>query len=69
MRFAANISTMFKEMVLPDRFNEAKESGFTAVEAQWMYHYEIPELVEARSNAEIPIVLMNSPKRKFNFLC
>ncbi|KAG8173654.1 hypothetical protein JTE90_010540 [Oedothorax gibbosus] len=62
MRFAANVSMMFQNIRMLDRFQEAKRLGFSAIEAQWLYDFLIKDLREAREAADIPIVLINSPK-------
>ncbi|GFS76782.1 putative hydroxypyruvate isomerase [Nephila pilipes] len=61
LKFAANISTMFQDLPITDRFEAAKKKGFTAVEAQCLYEYDPKSLREAKLSADIDVVLINSP--------
>ncbi|XP_013789462.1 putative hydroxypyruvate isomerase [Limulus polyphemus] len=61
LKFAANISTMFKEYdSLVDRYEAAKNMGFNAVESQFLYNYPLEDISAARSKAGITQVLINS---------
>ena len=61
MRLAANISTMFGEWVLVDRFAAAAEAGFAAVEIQFPYEVAPERLEAARRAAGVEVVLFNLP--------
>ena len=60
-RFCANISLMFSEVELPERFAAAARAGFRAVEMQFPYAYP-PELLADRARAAgVEVVLINMP--------
>ena len=60
-RFAANLSTMFTEVPLRERFEVAARAGFEAVEVQ--EPYEVPaEFVKATlDHTDLELVLINVP--------
>lgn len=60
-RIAANLSMLFTEHPLVDRFDAARRSGFGAVEIQFPYDVEASELARASRDAGLPIVLFNVP--------
>ncbi|XP_022691443.1 putative hydroxypyruvate isomerase isoform X2 [Varroa jacobsoni] len=61
LKFAPNISLMFKELTnLPDRYEEAGRRGFRAVECQFPYDSNIEDLVRAKYSAGVEQVLINS---------
>ena len=50
-RFSANISMLFREVALPDRFAAAARAGFKAVEIQFPYEFDKEMLADrARSD-------------------
>lgn len=60
-RFSANLSLLFTERPLLDRFAAAKAAGFAAVELQFPYA-EAKEALAARLDASgLPLVLHNLP--------
>lgn len=59
LRFCANISTLFTELPLLDRFAAAARAGFPAVEMQTPYEAEIEDLVRARDRAGAGFVLLS----------
>ena len=61
LRFAANISLLFKERPFLERFAAAREAGFTGVEIQFPYDYPARVLASAADQAGMPIVLINAP--------
>lgn len=61
LRFCVNISTMFTELPLLDRFAAAADAGFSAVEMQTPYEADIEDLVRARDRAGVGFVLMSFP--------
>lgn len=61
MRFAANLSLMFTEWALPDRFAAAREAGFEGVEIQFPYDHSAETLAAARERAGVEVVLINAP--------
>jgi hydroxypyruvate isomerase len=60
-RFAANLSMMFTEVPFLDRFDAAREAGFTGVEYLFPYDFE-PESIAARLRENsLENVLFNMP--------
>lgn len=59
MKLAANLSLMFTELPLLQRFKAARDAGFEAVEIQFPYEASINDLVMARSDADVAVVLIN----------
>jgi hydroxypyruvate isomerase len=61
IRFCANLSLMFRELALLERFGAARAAGFGAVEIQVPYELEAAALARAAGAAGIGIVLINAP--------
>ncbi|CAA9447776.1 Hydroxypyruvate isomerase [uncultured Rubrobacteraceae bacterium] len=60
MRFSANVSILFKEVPLLERFGRAAAAGFSAVEFWWPGHEAKLEAVErAVRDAELDVALFN----------
>ena len=59
LRFSANISLLFTEVDLPERFDAAARAGFTAVEIQFPYAYDKDMLAERARRAGVEVVLIN----------
>ncbi|XP_065069688.1 putative hydroxypyruvate isomerase [Rhopilema esculentum] len=63
LRFAANLSFLFQDIAcLPERYIAAKRAGFSGVECADPYSVAINVLVEAKENAKVEQVLLNSFK-------
>jgi hydroxypyruvate isomerase len=60
-RFSANISMLFKELELPERFEAAAQAGFKAVEIQFPYGWSKRQLGEISQRAGVEVVLINIP--------
>lgn len=60
-RFAANLSTLFRELPLLERAAAAAAAGFDAVEIQFPYAEDPEALRAAFDAAGLPLVLMNFP--------
>lgn len=60
-RFAANLTMMFTELQMLDRFAAAAEAGFEGVEILFPYDLAAPELYRAAVSAGVEIVLINAP--------
>lgn len=60
-RFAINLSLLFAEYPLPERFAHAKKAGFDAVEIQFPYDYPASLLRQAADEAGVHIILINLP--------
>ncbi len=61
MRLAANISLLFTEVPLLERFQAAKDAGFHVVEIQFPYKEKIEDLVAAKKAADVEVCLINVP--------
>lgn len=60
-RFAANLSTLFTEVPLPERFERAARAGFDAVEVQFPYDWPAELLRERLRESGLRLVLHNLP--------
>ncbi|MGW5957564.1 hydroxypyruvate isomerase [Methylorubrum thiocyanatum] len=60
-RFAANLSLLFTEVPLRDRFAAAHAAGFTAVEMQFPYAEAKAVLAARLTETGLPLVLHNLP--------
>jgi len=61
MKLCANLSLMFTEVPLLERFQKAKDAGFEFVEIQFPYEEALDDLVEAKAQANVDVVLINVP--------
>lgn len=61
LEIAANISTLFREMPLLERFHAARVAGFDGVEMQFPYSESAGGLARAAADAGTPVILINSP--------
>ena len=60
LRFAANISFLFKELPFLDRFAAAAEAGFKLVECHWPYDHSIEALRERLERNRLSLVMVNT---------
>ncbi len=60
-RFSANISTLFTDVDLPERFARAAQAGFRGVEIQFPYACDKAMLAERARGAGVEVVLINLP--------
>ena len=60
-QFAANLTTLFTELQMIDRFAAAAEAGFTGVEILFPYDIAAQDLYRASVKTGLPIVLINAP--------
>jgi hydroxypyruvate isomerase len=58
---SANISLLFREMPLLERFAAAHEAGFPTVEIQNPYEYSACALTSAARAANVAVILINAP--------
>jgi len=58
-KFAANLTTLFTELPLPDRFAAAADAGFEAVEVLNPYDHAPEELAKRREAAAVQQALIN----------
>jgi hydroxypyruvate isomerase len=61
LRFSANLSVLFRELPLLERFAAAREAGFDAIEIQNPYELPAAELARAANQAGVLVVLINAP--------
>lgn len=67
LKFCANISWLFTELPeFSQRLQAAAAAGFRAVEAAWLYDCDVAKLVEAKKQAGVEVVLLNTPPGKTN---
>jgi hydroxypyruvate isomerase len=61
MKISANLSLLFKELPLLERFAAARRAGFDAVEIQSPYAESPADLRRAAADSGLPVVLINAP--------
>lgn len=61
LKIAANISLLFCELPLLERFRAANAAGFEGVEMHFPYTESADALVRAARLGEVPVVLINAP--------
>jgi hydroxypyruvate isomerase len=59
--FSANISLLFREIPLLERFAAARAAGFPTVEIQNPYECSLAALTSAARAAEVDVILINAP--------
>lgn len=59
LKFTANLSLLFTELDLGNRFEAAKQQGFTAVEIQFPYDLSIKTLQQVLQDTGLKLVLFN----------
>lgn len=59
LRFCANLSLLFTELPLPDRFRAAKQAGFSAVEIQFPYPLPAAQIQRILREQDLKLVLFN----------
>lgn len=64
-KFAANLSTMFKEHDFLDRFGAARNAGFRAVECQFPYEASARDIKARLDEHGLELVLFNTPPGDF----
>jgi hydroxypyruvate isomerase len=60
-KIAANISMLFREFAMLDRFQAARAAGFDGVEMQFPYAEPPDAMARAARAAGMPVVLINAP--------
>lgn len=61
MRLVANLSLLFTEVPLLERFQAAADAGFKTVEIQFPYDENLAALVAAKQQAGVEVCLINVP--------
>ncbi len=59
--FSANLSVLFTEYSMLERFQAAADCGFKAVEIQFPYDQKVHDLKKAADQAGVEVVLINVP--------
>ncbi len=60
-RFAANLTLLFREYPMMERFRAAREAGFDAVEVLFPYEHPLPAMRAALRLNELALALINCP--------
>jgi hydroxypyruvate isomerase len=60
-KFAANLTMLFTELPFLDRFEAAKNAGFTAIEFLFPYDYEKQQIADLLHTHNLQLVLHNLP--------
>jgi hydroxypyruvate isomerase len=60
-RFSANLSTLFTDRPMEERFAAAAAAGFPAVEIQFPYDHPVDVLAKAAKAADVAVALINAP--------
>jgi hydroxypyruvate isomerase len=60
LRFAANISFLFKELPFLDRFAAAAEAGFKLIECHWPYDNSVEALRDRLARAGQSLIMVNT---------
>lgn len=61
LKFSANLSLLFTELPLLERFCAAQQAGFAAVEIQFPYELTAAAIAAARAQAGVELILFNVP--------
>ena len=65
LKFAANLSMMFTEMDIMDRFSAAAAAGFRTVELWFPYELDLGEVQKRLLSENLDLVLFNLPAGDF----
>ena len=60
LKFCANISWLYKDYPVLERYQHARDDGFEGVEMAWPYEFSTDELVAAKTKAGVEQVLINT---------
>jgi hydroxypyruvate isomerase len=60
-RFSANLTFLFNEVPFLERFGEAAQAGFRAVEFAFGYGFQVKEIVARVEEHSLEVVLINAP--------
>ena len=61
LQFSANLSMLFTELPLVQRFHAARQAGFSAVEIQFPYELPVADLQRLLQDNQLKLVLINLP--------
>lgn len=62
MRLCANLSMLWPDRPMEERFAAAAEAGFDGVEIQFPHEHDLAALQRAKAAAGLPVVLINVPR-------
>ncbi|MDC0074113.1 TIM barrel protein [Alphaproteobacteria bacterium] len=65
-RFSANISTLFTELPVIERFEAAAKNGFSAFEIQFPYDIPIENILSAKQRSKLETSIFNFPAGDFS---
>lgn len=65
MRFAANLSLMFAEYDVMERFKKAAEAGFTHVEMLFPFHYDLDQIERELRDNGLEMILFDTDAGDF----
>ena len=65
LRFSANLSFLFNEAPFLERFGEAAQAGFRAVEFAFGYDYQARDIAARVAEHKLEVVLINAPPGNF----
>ena len=65
MRFAANLSLMFAEYDVIERFSKAAEAGFTHVEMLFPFHYDLDQVERELKRNNLEMILFDTDAGDF----
>lgn len=60
-KFSANLSMLFNEVPFLERFEAAAKAGFTGVECQFPYAFDMNQIAEKLTSHHLEMVLFNLP--------
>ena len=61
LKFVANLTYLFRELPLAERFQAAKDAGFDGFEVLFPYELPADELSRAITGTGLPLILINTP--------
>jgi hydroxypyruvate isomerase len=59
MRFCTNVSLLFADAPLPERFARARAAGFDTVELWWPSGHDLADIRAAAADADVDVALLN----------
>lgn len=66
LKFAANLTFLFKELPFLERIDAAAEAGFQGVEILFPYDDPVRDIRRGLTRADLPLVLINAPPPNYS---
>jgi hydroxypyruvate isomerase len=66
MRYAANLSLMFAEFDVMERFTRAAQAGFTHVEMLFPFHYDLDQIERELKSNDLEMILFDTDAGNFD---